>query len=364
MSQRAWRRECKPFGVLCRLSLEVVLGVTLVAACGERGPVGPGGASPEEVRRRLVEYQGRRFSHRQFFVGVASGPSLDQATGVAFRDITRQLTWLPSGSQDMLRGMYRVEQQAADSSGTLHVLAALERESAAATLRKLSREADSQATAELAKCRHGFAAGELEQAKVCLEGANQRVARARDLLTAARAAVGDEDRRSTLDAEAAAAHLAQKLALAQTRRRSALLHVVREMDGAADGDLDGEFSALLSDRGLRRVSAEISTAAVQRALAGSPGAVLQAAKHAGAGFAIVGRVQARFRSEDTGQYFSMAQGAIQVIETIGGRILAEVSCSDVKGGHISRQQANERAVRAAVTELKSRLRAALEGMPR
>ena len=78
----------------------------------------PTGSLPrEEVRRKLLQYQGVKFHQRQFFVGIAHGANLEAATQTAYQEITRQLTWLPAGSQDLLRGMYRVDRSATEVVG-------------------------------------------------------------------------------------------------------------------------------------------------------------------------------------------------------------------------------------------------------
>lgn len=332
----------------------LLLALLLLAACPP-----PSGGAPDEVRRKLLQYQGLRLHDRQFFVGIARGATLELATQEAFRELTRQLTWLPAGSQEMLRGMYRVERTASDDAGGVHVLAALEREAAEAHLRTLYQQEDGVAVNALRECERLLRAGEAGQASRCLEGARARVARARELHAASRSAVGDHARRAPIASESLAAELGRELGSTQTGRRSFLLRILREVDGVADGELDAELSPTLIDRGLRRAQGELSVKAVEGALAGDAEAALAASRRLQAGFLVVGRVRARFSSEDSGQFFSFAEGSVRVIESTAGRILVEVSCKDVKGGHISRRQANERAVLEAVKLLREKLRAKL-----
>jgi hypothetical protein len=324
----------------------------------------PRGTSPEEVRRRLLEYQGLRLHDRLFFVGIARAATLELATQAAFGEITRQLTWLPAGSQEMLRGMYRVDRKVSDDAGEMQVLAILEREAAEAHLRILYQAEDSGALQLLHQCEGLLKAGEAAAATTCLEGARAKVTRAGELHAASRSAVGDHARRAPLASEALAVELTQQLGTTRTGRRSFLLHVLRDLDGRSAGDLDTEFSPLLIDRGLRRAQGELAAESVTGALAGSPEAALASARRSQAGFVVVGRVSARFASEDSGQFFSFADGTLRVIESTAGRILVEVSCKDVKGGHISRRQANERAVREAVASLKGKLKEKLVAIAR
>jgi hypothetical protein len=332
----------------------LLLAPLALAACPP-----PGGGAPDDVRRTLLQYQGLRLHDRQFFVAIARGATLEAATEEAFRELTRKLTWLPAGSQEMLRGMYRVERTASDSAGGVQVLAALEREAAEAHLRALYQQEDSAAVNALRECQRLLKAGEAAQASRCLERERARVARARELRAASRSAVGDHARPAPIASELLAAELGSELGSTQTGRRSFLLRILREVDGAADGDLDDELSPTLIDRGLRRAQGELAAGAVAGALAGNAEAALAAARRLQAGYLVAGRVRARFSSEDSGQFFSFAEGTVRVIESTAGRILLEVSCKDVKGGHISRRAANERAVREAVKLLREQLRAKL-----
>ena len=343
-----------------------MLGLALASALSLLGcptPAGPTGTLPrEETRRKLLQYQGVKFHQRQFFVGIAHGANLETATQMAYQEITRQLTWLPAGSQDLLRGMYRVDRSATDSEGNVHALAVLERDAATIHLRKLSQEADAAAQLRLADCRKLLRVGEVPRAQACLAAANLQVARARELLAVSRAAVGDPVRRSILTSETEAEALAKELSSSAAHRGSVLVHVLRHVDGQAAGDLDAEFAPLCTNAGLRRVSGPVASRTVVDALDGSADALLGDARRAGAGYALVGQVKATFASEESGLYYAYASGNLRVIETTGGRTVAEVSCQDVKGGHISRRQANDKAVKEAVARLKEELKPKLAAL--
>ena len=87
--------------------------------------------------------------------------------------------------------------------------------------------------------------------------------------------------------------------------------------------------------------------------------VSAAAREAGAGYAVVGQVKGRFSSEEGGQFFAWARGQLRVIETAAGKIVGELSHEQIKGGHVSRKQACERAVDNAAAQLSAALKAKL-----
>jgi len=336
------------------------VSLLLLALLGGSGcPGTSGGSAPlpsAELRRKLLDYQQVKFPQRQFVVGLGAGATLELATATAFGEITRQLTWLPAGSQDLLRGMYRIERSATDEGGQVQALATLERDAANSHLRRLAREAEQAAAGRLPECEKSLGAGELDAAERCLAQGAAELARAADLFAAARAAVGDQALRAPLEPEARYAELRRRVSSSRTDRGSVMVAVQRVIDGRAAGDLSGEFARVVTDSGLKRAD---GTAA---SLSGA--ALLKAARQAGAGYVIVGKVQGRFSSEDSGQYFSFAEGALRLLETVSGKVLAELSCSDVKGGHISREKATEKAVREAVSQLGAQLGGKLRALPR
>jgi hypothetical protein len=352
---------CRPICGARALALLCGASVAL-AACP--GTTTSSGLPRDELRRKLLQYQESKFHQRQFFVGIAHGATLEQATESASAELTRQLTWLPSGSQGLLRGMYRVDRSATDTEGNVHVLAVLEREAAAAHLRKLCRDAEASASIRLVACRTQLRAGEVSAAQACLAAATEEVTKARDLLAASRAAVGDLSRRSFLAAEEEANALAKELSTSQATRRSVLVRVLKRIDGRISGDLDAEFAAVCTNAGLKRTSGVLSAARVGEALGGSTDGLLGVARAAGAGYVLIGEMAAQFSSEDSGQFFSFAVGSLRLIETTGGRSVAELSCKDVKGGHISRRQASDKAIGEAAAQLKRELQSKLASLGR
>ena len=328
----------------------------LVTACPSGGS--SASLSGAELRRRLLDYQGTRFPQRQFVVGLGAGPTLEAATQSAFGEITRQLTWLPAGSQDLLHGMYRVERSATDTDGQVQALASLERDEASSHLRRLGREAEQLAANRLLDCRRLLHAGEIEQTDACLTRGEAELSRASDLIAVAQAAVGDSAPalRAALPTQAQYAELRRQSSAGRISRRSVLVHVIKEVDGRIAGDLDETFAPAATESGFKRIQADLGTEVTSKALAGGTAALLQLAHRTGAGYALVGRVRSRFSSEDSGQYFAMADGVLKLLETTGGRSVVELACNDVKGGHISREQALDKAVSEAVQRLLLALR--------
>lgn len=324
-----------------------------------------GSQSSQEVQRQLLQYQEARLHQRQFFVGIASGHDLNQATAAAYQEITRQLTWLPTGSQDMLKGLYRVDRTEADNAGGIHVLAVLEREAAASYLRKMAQEKEAKVKLQLALCKKQLKTGEVQAAQACLSEVNMELERARDLFAASRTALGDALGSSVMPIEDEAAQLAGQISASQTHRRSAILRIVKEIDGKVAGDVDAQFAPILSEHDLKRVTAEISSEQIKKVLAGSSSNdLLSTARSADAGYIIVGLVKSQFVSEDNGQYFSRADGMLRIIETTGGRTVAEISTLGIKGGHVTKNQANEKAINGVMQELKGKLATKLDELKR
>jgi hypothetical protein len=322
--------------------------VTLTFGCGGRG-------SRDEVRRQLMQHQQVKRHQRLFYVGIGEGGALEEATQAAYDEITRQLTWLPPGSRDLLRGLYRVDRTATDRDGRVHLLAVLEREAAAAHLQRVAVEKRAALKGTLNDCRRKLEAGELGGARKCVGGADQQVQLVRQLLAASKAAVGDPARPQPFPEEKEAAELTAKVSESAARGRTVLLHVLRVVDGQLTGDLDAEFRTVVSGSGFRLADGSVNTSQVNGALEGNTKALADAGRAAGAGYVVVGRVAARFSSEEMGQYFAWARGQVRVVETTSGRTVADLSYDKIKGGHVSRQQACERAIEHAVSRLQAEL---------
>jgi len=276
--------------------------------------------------------------------------------------ITRQLTWLPEASRGLLRGLYRVDRTATDREGRIHLLAVLEREAAAAHLGRLAFEQRGKAKAALNDCRRQLQAGELASARSQIALIEGQIGQIRTLLAAARAAVGDQARPAPFPEEQEAAELKARISEGEARRRTVLVHVLRIVDGTLTGDLTTSFRTVVSQRGLRVAHGNLSEGQVNAALEGTTRPLAEMARTQGAGYVVVGRVAARFSSEDMGQFFAWASGQIRLIETTSGRTVADLSYDHIKGGHISRGQACDQAISNAVSKLATELQQKLDAL--
>ena len=330
--------------------LGVLLLVAVLPACGS-------GAGPaDEVRRQLLRHQQVKRHNRLFYVGIADADSFEEARATAFAEISRQLTWLPEKRRGVLEGQYRVDRVVTDRDGRLHLLAVLERQGAAAHLVRVARERRAELQVVLGDCTRRLEAGQLEQARGCMAPVDGRLKQIRDLLAASRAALGDPPRAEPFAEEQEARELVRRLGDAKIRGKVVLVHVLRVVDGSVTGDLNAEFGRVVSEQGFRRLSGgAVSQRVLEQALAGKTLAITKVGREAGAGYVVAGRVKARFTSEESGQYFAWARGQLHLIETTAGKIVAELSNEQIKGGHLTRQQACDKAIANAVARLKAEL---------
>jgi len=323
---------------------------SLLAGCGT------GAAPAEEVRRELLRYQQVKRHNRLFFVGIAQDASFEKARAEAFAEITRQVTWLPEKRRGVLEGLYRVDRVITDRSGELHLLAVLERQAAADHLQRLSGERRAELKVTLADCARRLEAGQLKQARSCVSPVEGKLEQIRELLAASRAALGDPPRAQPFPEEDEARKLSARLGDAKTRGGVVLVYVLREVDGSVTGDLNAELGQVVSRQGLRLAGATVPQRVLEQALTGSTEGIAAIGRKAGAGYVVAGQVKARFSSEESGQFFAWARGELKVIETTAGKTVAELSNEQIKGGHVTRQQACDRAIDNAVARLKDQLK--------
>jgi hypothetical protein len=340
-------------------------GILIAAATAAACSGGGDGARPaEEVKRTLRHKQQVMFHDRKFVVGLSEGDDRAGAAAAAYAAITSQLAWLPEGSRDLLRGLYRIEQTATDRTGRIHLLAVLDREAASAQLVRTCDERRRAAGPLLARCREQLKAGELDGAARCLEEPRRAITLARVLLAGSRTVLGEEPRADSLPEEKVLSDLAAGLATARTRGLSAIVRVLVTVDGREGEPLDARFREVAAAAGLKVASGEIESGLVDQAIAGSARPVAEEGARAGAGYVIVGRVAARFEAAQDGQFFAYADGRLRVVETTGRRAVAEVNALRVKGGHLSRARACEKAVENAVERLAMELAARLRELGR
>jgi hypothetical protein len=342
----------------CVRRLQLLLALALLAASGCSGADG-GALERDELRRRMLRYQQDRLHQRSFYVGIADGPDLQAATRKAYDAISRQLTWLPGGSRHLLAGRYRVDRTGTDRDGRVHVLAVLEREDASRHLARLRDRRTEELRAALPGCEHKLADGNLEAARACVAGAQKLAADARTLHAASRAAVGDPAPSTVLPGEGRLERLAHRLGQAEDRLRSVLVRVLGLVDGKLT-DLDSPFQQVVTGAGRKLSAGTLSAAEVRGAMNGSTSELATLGRERGAGLLVLGIVEARYSGAEMGQHFAFADGRLKLVETIGGGTLAELAARRIKGGHISRAQACQRAADNAVRALGGLLRGKLQ----
>ena len=334
----------------------LILGL-FFAGCG--GAWKPATLAPDDLQTRMMRYQQTRLHQRIFFVGIARGHDLQDATERAYGEISRQLTWLPEGAPDLLVGLYRVDRTGTDSQGQIHVLAVLEREAAARKCHQLKRETLASLGKELTRCRLLLDAGEAADARACAAGAGDLKERARTLHAAQYAAEGDPAPGFAPSEAAKLRKLKVRLDETAMRRRAVLVHVIKIVDRRR-GDLNAQVQQVVTGVGLRLAPGNIGQRMVKRALAGDSGRAAAAGKAAGAGYIIIGKINVEFLGSEMGQHFARAMGRVLILETESGKVLAEVNVGPFKGGHITRKDACDTAVKnvisAAGRELAERLK--------
>ena len=344
------------FRTVCS-SLAMALGF-LLAGCG--GAIHQSPHSPNDLQMKMMRYQQVMLHQRLFYVGIARAYNLQSATEQAYAEITKQLTWLPTGAPDLLVGLYRVDRTATDTEGNVHVLAVLEREDAGNHCRRLRDESRRTMGKDLTRCRLLLDAGETTEARECLADASRLLYRARTLHKASYSAVGDPAPAFVSHNSGDLQRLKDRISAASTRKRSVLIQVHKIVDGRYLGDINPEIAKVVSASGLKIASGTIARRQVDRALAGSTSAISAEGKKTGAGYIVVGKVDARFIGSEMGQYFATGNARLKVIETEGGRTMAELNSGTIKGGHISRDKALLRAAENAIKAVNVKLSGVLQ----
>jgi hypothetical protein len=335
-----------------RLPVLLTTLLVLVMGCGR--------PSPDEAQRQLLKHQQIKRHNRLFFVGLARGSTNEDATRSAYAEITRQLTWLPKDGRAMLEGLYRVDRVMVDDEGQVHVLAVLERQAAADHLKQVVEKERAGLATLIKRCERHLDAGQLKTARSCAEPVKGNVKKVRDLSSAAQAAVGDSPRPAAFPEQAWATKLSSRLDQAGARSKVLLVRVLRVIDGRQAGNLDVQFGRVATRRGYRLADGRLSRQQVEGALSGeTAAAVAEVGRKSGAGLVVLGQVVGRFSSEESGQFFAWARGQLRILETTAGKVVGELSHEQIKGGHVSRKQACERAVDNAATQLESALSAKL-----
>jgi|GEM_PF-6387619 hypothetical protein len=344
--------------------------IWVMGACAQSSTSGNGGngqtttadkLSRDDLRQRMRRYQHVKFHQRQFYVGIAEGSNLAQATRQAKNRIRGQLKWLPRGADHLLRGLYRVARSGTDNNGRVHVLAVLDREMTGAHLGKLAKQADGAADAQIDRCVRLYKASELAGAKSCARKTGPMIRRARDLYTAARAAVGDPATTIRIPAADRLAKLRSDLSDSQARRRWVMIQVIDKLGGNRPQHNITPYTAAATGAGWKVVGAMASIGEIKRALASSAEDLIQTARLKRAGLLLVGKVKASFSGEEDGFFYAQASGRLRLYNVVSGRILSELTVPGLKAGHISRGKAVNKAANQVRQRLKRKLVTALQG---
>lgn len=341
-----WKRRSKPlFGSLrvetpwlAKLVFLSAFAVLYVSACTHQNALSGRGA--EDVKRSLLHEQQVRFHGRLFFVGLAWGPTLEAATQSAYNDIAHQLGWLPASSQTILQGI-RVERSVPDSQGNIHLLATLEREFVARELRRLAQEKQTQLHRDMPLCESRILAGEMHESRQCLQQLKAKLDLTRDLLAAAQTALGEPERAIVLSEIDTWNKLNAVFHKQCLEGRTVMLGVFRAPGETPD--ITETLSRSVTQSGMKLLPVLFESHDVERFFAGDPSAILKRLRQEGVGYAVLGHIRSQFSEALQGQFFSMASGVLRVLRTTDGKILKEMSLENVKGGHLSKQKATEKA---------------------
>lgn len=316
--------------------------------------------SRDDLRQRMRRYQHVKFHQRQFYVGIADAPNLAEATDLAQNRIRGQLNWLPPGADHLLRGLYRVARSGTDRAGQVHVLAVLDREMTSAHLAKLAKQAEGKADGEIDRCERLYKASELAGAKQCAQQLEPMIGRARDLYTAARAAVGDPATTIRIPSADRLAKLRTDLSDSKARRRWLMIQVVDQLDRGRLQHNGTPYAAAATDAGWKVVGALASVGEVDRALSSSADDLVQTARMKRAGLLLVGKVESSFAGEEDGFFYARATGRLRLYNVVSGRVLSELMVPELKAGHIARGKAVQKAAAQVRGKLRQKLVTALQ----
>ncbi len=105
----------------------------------------------------------------------------------------------------------------------------------------------------------------------------------------------------------------------------------------------------------------LAASQVEAILSGDRDAASQAAASKRAGMLLVVDLHCDFKTEMEGAFFSYAEGGLRLIRTDDGSELHTAKLKETKGGHVSREGANKRALQALLnTEVKPAVQAAVK----
>lgn len=338
--------------------------IWLVLTCFNCATSNQEGLSTEEMRQSMQEHQNASLKSGQYFIGLADDTSRATATDAAYFNITQQLNFLPPGSTEMLRGLYRVDSSRTDRQGRIHVLATLNREQASVYLRKQAREEGSALTSSIAACKNQVKAGQIAQASVCIEVVRQKASRVRDLIGAAAAAVGDKSTSTTLPEERQLEELAGELASSKSLGQVILVGVLKIVDGKNQGDFNSECNSTITTSGWKIASGPLAEAQINKILADPPADLAPTLKSQGAAYAFAGKVTITYLGKVKKKFVAKAKGLAKLLDTANGKIVAELTPAEVTGQGANRQEALNKATADLLVRLQAELSVKLRNLPR
>lgn len=114
------------------------------------------------------------------------------------------------------------------------------------------------------------------------------------------------------------------------------------------------------DSGIKIRPGGIPSSQVKAILSGDSGVASKAATDKGAGMLLVLDLKCSFNTEMDGAYYSYAEGGLRLIRTADGRELYTSELPSTKGGHVSHNKANKKAIENLLNQqVKSAVKSAV-----
>ncbi len=211
------------------------------------------------------------------------------------------------------------------------------------TARKVARQRIQKARDLFGQAKDLASKGKHQQALTLLQ-------RAKELLSKLRQPQVIDGQSSEVMAEQIMADLKQEQQAAKEILSTALVVVGLTVDGKLQtrgrlwSAIRNKVQKWVVDSGLKIRPGGIPTGQVKAILSGDDGAAAKAATDKGAGMLLVLDLKCNFSSELDGAFYSYAEGGLRLIRTADGREIFTAELPSTKGGHISKNKANKKAI--------------------